>query len=162
MRRAEQVQMVGHQHVIADQPRLCLVPDGQQVFMCIGICEPGHALISANRQKDNCGLADVDTNTGGRTTASLHVHSANLREGERPREPENMREDAARGRASVLASQMITSVLASQMNNEVPASQMITRFPRAELSHAKNPRKPIMNQGLARTLALPAARPPGR
>jgi len=73
-----------------------------------------------------------------------------------------MREDAARGRASVLASQMITSVLASQMNNEVPASQMITRFPRAELSHAKNPRKPIMNQGLARTLALPAARPPGR
>jgi hypothetical protein len=65
-RRAEQMQMVRHQQIIAHQPGRCLLfPNVMQRPVDGGLCQPTPAFIGANRQENPIGAARRDRNAFG-------------------------------------------------------------------------------------------------
>ena len=45
---AEQMHVIGHQQIMADHPRVCLLPSGKQGLMGIGLGEPRLVVLGAN------------------------------------------------------------------------------------------------------------------
>jgi hypothetical protein len=71
IRRAEQMQMIGHQEIIAHEPRRCSVlPDAMQSSLNRGLYQPALALLGANREKNPTRSAERNVNAFGRRAAT--------------------------------------------------------------------------------------------
>jgi len=64
MRRAEAVQVVRQQDVIANEPSCGGTPCGLKRSLCLGTGEPPSTAFGGNREEDHCRLAGSDPDTG--------------------------------------------------------------------------------------------------
>jgi len=70
-RRAEQMQMIGHQKIITDEPCCCgVLPDVVQSALNRSLCQPLPALLSADREENPIRSAERNVNTFLRRAAS--------------------------------------------------------------------------------------------
>ncbi len=74
MRRDQAMQVIRHQHVVANQPFVCLTPDRAKVIMRFRAGKPRASIPGADGKQDRRGAADVDIDPGSRVFAACCGH----------------------------------------------------------------------------------------
>ncbi len=82
VRGSKQMQVIRHQQIVADQPRLCFPPNLQQKLMHVRLRNPGSPMLRVHSDEHNGWLPKVNMDAGGRLMTARfiarRIHTANL------------------------------------------------------------------------------------